>query len=212
MLPTTKQDRFRFWRSWTLFNSLGLFIGYIISFIISVFMAFKVFDLSKEEWGSPLEQTISFMVSGAIIGLCIGLTQWLLLRKRFKLSSFWVYSVAIGFIIAELIVGFVLWKLDINRGEHTFIEGKPVTHALILTFTGLIIGLIQLPMLKGYFSEVAYWIIASALAWGISILLTTIMHQSDMAVFITFVLGILLYGAITGATFIWLLRPKNIRS
>jgi len=212
MLPTTKQDRFRFWRNWTLFNSLGLFIGYIISFIIGAIMAFKVFDLSKEEWGSPLEQTISYMVSGAIIGLCIGLTQWLLLRKRFKLSSFWVYSVAIGFIIAELIIGFVLWKLNINRGEHTFIEGKPVTHALILTFTGLIIGLIQLPMLKRYFSEVAYWIIASALAWGISILLTAIMHQSDMAVLITFVLGILLYGAITGATFTWFLRPKEIRS
>ncbi len=206
----TKKEKNHFWSKWILFNALGLFIGYAISMFISVLMDFN--DHVEYEWSSPIYQTTKFIIVGTFIGLCVGFTQWLLLRKRFKVSLFWVFSVALGFIIAELIIGFALWKQDINRDTLTFIEsGKPAAYVLIKFFTGLIIGLIQLPMLREYFSKVYYWIFASSLAWGISALIPAIMPRSNYAFVITFILGFLLYGSITGAVLTWLQPSKEIK-
>ena len=211
MSVNTKKEKFRFWRNWTLLNALVIILLYPIGGIIILIIS-EAMGYSMDQWAPPLEQTIMLIVFGALIGFGIGITQWLLLRKVFNVSSFWLYSVAIGFIIIELIAGIILWKLDINRGELSFIEGNPLAHALILAITGLLIGLIQLPLLRRHYSGVVYWVIASTLAWGISVLLTTIGHQYDIAVLITFILGSLLYGAITGATLMWLMQKKEVES
>ena len=211
MSVTTKKEKVRFCRNWTLFNAGVIILLYPIGGIIILLIG-EAMGYSNDQWAPPLEQTIILIVFGALIGFGIGITQWLLLRKVFNVSSFWLYSVAIGFIIIELIAGIIFWKLDINRGELNFIEGNPLAHALILAITGLLIGLIQLPLLRRHYSGNAYWVIASSLAWGISVLLTAIHHQSDLAVLITFILGSLLYGAITGGTLMWILQLKEIKS
>jgi hypothetical protein len=162
-----------------------------------------------DEWGSPFEQTVVQIALGIVIGFSIGITQWRLLRKVFNVSSFWLYSVVIGFTILELIAGIILWKLDINRGELNFIEFNALAHALILAITGLIIGIIQMPILKKQYAGSVYWVIASTLAWGISILITAIDQDSELALLITFIIGAILYGAITGATLMWILKPKE---
>jgi len=122
-----------------------------------------------------------------------------------------LYSIAIGIIIAELIIGIILWKLNISRGEFSFWENNPLPHALIATIYGLLIGLIQLPLLRKHFFRSAFWIIASTLAWGVSILITAFRVTNDILLLITFILGILLYGAISGATLMWILKPKEIK-
>ena len=212
MSVSTKKEKVQLWWKWTLINALVLILSYIISVFVVLLINEIIFENTVDEWGSPFEQTVVQIALGIVIGFSIGITQWRLLRKVFNVSSFWLYSVAIGFIIIELIAGIILWKLDINRGELSFFEGNPLAHALILAITGLLIGLIQLPLLRRHYSGNAYWVIASSLAWGISVLLTAIHHQSDLAILITFILGSLLYGAITGATLMWILQPKEIKS
>ena len=210
MSVTTKKEKVRFFRNWTLLNAGVIILLYPIGGIIILIIS-GAMGYSNDQWAPPLEQTIMLIVFGALIGFGIGITQWLLLKRVFNVSSFWLYSVALGFIIFELIAGIILWKLDINRGELSFVEFNALAHTLILTITGLIIGIIQLPLLRKHYSGSVYWLIASALAWGISILITAIDQKSELALLITFIIGALLYGAITGATLLWILQPKEIK-
>jgi len=209
MSVNTNKEKVQFWWKWTLMNALALILGYVISIFVVLFINEIIFDNSVAEWGSPFEQTVLQIAQGIVIGFSIGITQCRLLRKVFNVSSFWLYSVVIGFIILEAIAGIILWKLDINRGEYNFIEFNALAHALILAMTGLIIGIIQMPLLKKHFAGAAYWVVASTLAWGISILITAIDQESELSLLITFIIGSILYGAITGATLLWILKPKE---
>lgn len=204
----SNKEKFRFWRNWTLLNAAFFVIGYIVVIFYSILLM-EAFDLPWDEWGSPLQQTMWKIGEGAILGFCIGIIQWRLLRRVFRVSLFWLYSVPVGIILAELMAGIVLLKLDINRGECAFWENYPLFHALITASYGLLIGLIQLPFLRKYFSGGAFWIIASTLAWGVSILITAIKVSNDIFLLVAFILGLLLYGAITGATFMWILQKRE---
>ena len=209
MSVSTKKEKVQFWWKWTLINALVLILSYIISVFVVLLINEIIFDNTVDEWGSPFEQTVVQIALGIVIGFSIGITQWRLLRKVFNVSSFCLYSVVIGFTILELIAGIILWKLDINRGELNFIEFNALAHALILAITGLIIGIIQMPFLKKNYAGNVYWVIASTVAWGISILITAIDQDFELTLLITFIIGAILYGAITGATLMWILKPKE---
>jgi len=211
MSVTTNPEKVQFWRKWALRNAIALVVGYIIAFSIAVAITI-IGDLNTSEWGPPFTQTCWKIGEGVIIGLSIGFIQLRLLRKIFNVSSFWLYSIVIGFIIVELIAGITCWRMEINRGDLSFLEGDPIGHTLMLTIAGLMIGIIQFPLLRKHFSRAAYWVLSSAVAWGISVLLTAIDTGSEIGLLLFFILGTLLYGAITGATLMWILVPKEIKN
>jgi hypothetical protein len=212
MPVTTKKEKIKFWRKWILANALVLILSYVISLLVMLLIAETIFGFSVDEWGSPFQQTVLSIAAGIVIGFSIGYTQWRLLKRIFNVSSIWLYSVALGFIIVELFAGIILWKMDINRGELNFIEFNAPAHALLLAITGLVVGIIQLPLLRKHFHGSVYWIIASTLAWGIGVFITAINQNSELALLITFITGTILYGVITGATLVWILQPREINS
>lgn len=75
-----------------------------------------------------------------------------------------------------------------------------------------IIGLFQLPLLRKHFSRSAFWIVASTLAWAVSIIITAPAQRSELALLLTFIIGALLYGSITGATLMWVLQKREAES
>jgi hypothetical protein len=168
--------------------------------------------LLKDEWGSPLLQTLWQIGNGILIGTSIGFIQWRLLRKIYSIPASWIYLVPAGIILSELIVGIFFWKMGINRGEFVFWENNPLPHTLIATIYGLVIGIIQYPIIRKHFYKGSYWIMANTLAWGISIFITAINITNDMFLLINFIIGILLFGAVTGATLLWILKPKDLHS
>jgi hypothetical protein len=97
--------------------------------------------------------------------------------------------------------------MGINKGEIKFFEyetpGDPPGESLIYAIIGLLTGLIQWPILRRYFSRSIFWVLASTLGWGICFMITMISVW-------TFLLGALLYGAITGATIVWVMRIKEV--
>lgn len=212
MPVTTKKEKIKFWRNWTLANALVLILSYIISLLVVILIAEIIFGFSVDEWGSPFQQSVLSIAAGIVIGFSIGLTQWRLLKRVFEVSSFWLYSVALGFIIIELIAGIILWKMDINRGELNFIENNAPGHALLLAITGLVVGIFQFPLLRKHYHGCVYWVMASTLAWGIGVLITAINQNSELALLITFITGTILYGVITGATLLWILQPREINT
>jgi hypothetical protein len=197
----TKQEKFRFWINWTLL-SLGIIpLSYLIS-LIAVLLVHGAFGFSMTDEGTKLSQTLMQIAGGAVLGLGAGICQKSLLRRLFKVSSSWIYTLITGFAISELIICIILWQLDLNRYQLRFIEGQPLPEAIFFACAGLVVGLFQWTILKKHFSRSGYWILASTIGWG-ACLLPTIINE------FAFIFGALLYGAITGAALIWLLQRRQ---
>jgi hypothetical protein len=135
--------------------------------------------------------------------LGVGILQRELLKKRFPVSFSWVLSLMIGFVVAESVAGIVLWKLEIYRGMINILNTDVhYPESLIFAFAGLIAGIIQFRLLKPYFKKRFYWILSSVLGWAALILST---YLSLVGI----ILGIALYGAITGFALYRIMESKN---
>lgn len=160
------------------------------------------FGFNQTQGGTYLSQTVMQVAGGAVIGLGTGIYQRSLLKKVFNLSLSWVYTLVAGFAVTEFIICIILWQLNLNRWELRFIEFKPLPEALFFACKGLMIGLLQWRILRKFFSGSIYWILASTLGWGISIIVTILSIWA-------FILGALLYGVITGTTLVWMMQKKE---
>ncbi len=203
MQTKSKQEKLQFWGYWTLL-SLVIPVSYIIS-LIAVLLVHGAFGFNQMEGGTHLSQTVMQIAGGAVLGLGTGLYQRSLLREVFNVSSSWIYALVIGFAFTELIVCIILWLMDLNRYELRFIENNPFPEALIFACAGLMIGLLQWKILRRYFHRSFFWVLASTLGWGTSIIITQISIWA-------FFLGALLYGAMTGATLMWIMQKKEEES
>ena len=207
---------FRFWIYWTLIIMPVIPVINLIS-LIPVLLIHDAFGFNMKEWGTPLSQTLMQMAAGIVIGLGTGCTQWLLLKRRIPLSPSWIYLASAGFAAGELIIGILFWQMGLNRAEQRFIEGNALMDSIIFAFLGLTIGLFQLPLLRRNFHRTLYWPLASMLGWCICILPFTLMEFSPAfqqnasfgGLLLLFCFGSLLYGAVTGATLCWLVKPRE---
>jgi len=198
----------KFLRNWILLNAAFIIIGYILMVLFGILMM-EITNISMSEWPSPLEQTIWQIGNAILFGSSIGFIQWRLLRKTYSIPSSWIYLVPAGMVLTELVAGILLWEMGINRGEFAFWENNPIPHAVIASIYGLIIGLFQFSIIRRHFFKGAFWILASTLAWGVSIILTAINVTNDIFLLITFVIGILVYGLMTGGVLMWILKPRK---
>lgn len=201
MTKEMNYNKLLLWINWTVLSLVVIPFSYIISLIV-VLLIHGAFGYNQMEGGTYLSQTVMQIGGGAVIGLGVGLYQRSLLKKVFRVSSFWIYTTVIGFAVTELIACIVLWQLELNRYELRFVESNPLPEVLIFSGIGLMIGLFQWNMIKKHFSRSFSWVLASTLGWGICVLAAVISIWS-------FFVGALLYGAITGATLIWILQKKT---
>lgn len=209
MSAQTKKEKINFLTNWTLLSFGIIPLSYLVSLIV-VLLVHGAFGFNQMEGGTYLSQTVMQMAGGAVIGLGTGIYQRLLLKKVFNVSSSWIYALIIGFAITELIVCVILWRLNLNRWELRFIESKPLPEALFFACSGLLTGFLQWIILRRYFSRSIYWIPASAIGWGICVLITYfagMVLKLGLSSF-TFILGALLYGLITGGTLMWILKKR----
>jgi hypothetical protein len=197
----TAKEKFRFWSNWTLVSTGIIPLSYLVS-LIALLLVHGAFGFNMMEEGTHLSQTLMQIAGGAVLGLGTGIYQFSMLKKLFPVSKSWVYMLIIGFAITELIICLILMQLHFIRYELRFIEGKPLPEALFFACAGLVVGILQWPILKRSFKRSGYWIVASTLGWGVCVLATAI---NDFA----FIAGALLYGAITGATFMWVMIRKQ---
>lgn len=187
---------------WTLLHVVVIIISYFPG-IILLMLIHGWFGFTMDEAGTYLSNTLMHTASGIVLAIATGILQKALLKKYFPVSSSWIMSLIIGFILAELIAGFILWKLEIYRGLiNIFNNSNHLPEASIFAFAGLISGILQTRLLKPYFRKRLYWILSSAFGWGLLILST---YLGLLAV----LLGPFLYGAITGIVLYGLLVSEN---
>jgi hypothetical protein len=126
------------WLLWTLTNVLGFSTGIGLSLIL--------FGIVGE--------TASFVAFGATVGLA----QWLVLRKYFQSSGWWILATALGGAVGlacvnaihRALVGISLYIVDGSLG---------------FAALGIVLGIAQWWFLRRQFSRAGWWVLASAAGW-----------------------------------------------
>ncbi|MBI5667749.1 MAG: hypothetical protein HZC41_07050 [Chloroflexi bacterium] len=135
-------------------------------------------------------------LNGALAAACIGLAQWLVLRRGYDFSGRWVLLTTVGGALGLLPAFFFIL---------TIIFGGLAVYATLVGLTfGAAMGGTQYLCLRQY-PRAEWWIIASGLGGGLGGLLsvTTIIGGLPLGL----LLGGIAYGWITGRTLRWLTQP-----
>lgn len=99
---------------------------------------------------SPLATLVGFVL-GAISGTLVGGAQWLVLRRRFAVPRRWIGLTALG--------------VGLAHASNDLVPYRPLDLAPFLALQGIVLGLVQLPALRGVFVRPGAWAAAVAVAW-----------------------------------------------
>lgn len=147
-------------------------LGEAIGFGGAMAVGRGVFSLVGEPGTGALAELFMLGLSataGLVEGACLGLAQWLVLRRSFPRLPLrhWVLFTAVGAALA--------WVIGMGAGTHAPALAPPaVVLVVIVMAAGLVLGALlgaaQALALRRHIGGVGPWIFASALGWMIGLL------------------------------------------
>ena len=173
-----REQLWRFWLWWVLASTVGWAVGGFGGWAV-------VGSLPRGIIG---DGTVVVVVGGFVLGAL----QWLVLRRQVARAGWWV----VASIAAMAVVGVLVVALD---------EGAVVAGG------GLVVGVLQWLVLRRQVALAGWWVPASAVGWVVGGFVSGIVGDATGVSWIAAagwaVLGVV-YGAITGAVLVWLLRHR----
>ena len=180
-----KQVGKKFLGQWILATSIGWPVGMFLAFLLS----YEVVNLFYHKETS--------LIIGLCLGAVVGFSQWNIINEYSKISAWWIWASAIGiglpFVVDVLLVELV--------GVESVLKNDILGRFITGVIGGLLIGLLQINVVKSLSKKGIWWIVISPLAWGISWLSTAIGAGVG-----DFIIGGVVLGAITGIAILWLLQ------
>jgi hypothetical protein len=176
-----------------LYEVGGVILGWIVANLLGV-AAIGALSLIPFLTSIP-----GMLVSSLIIGLPIGLAQWIALRRVAPISILWVLTISagllLGLVVSPILAG-VFWG---------FLDDESVL-SLTAAYTtiGLLVGMAQWLFLRGHFTKSLVWLLSSAVGLGLGtglVLVSNLIHQSGI---ISIILVVLVYAIATGLVISWL--------
>ena len=117
------------------------------------------------------------LASTLIIGLPIGLAQWLALRRVAPISILWVLTVSaglsLGLVAGPIVAG--IWGVSDDESV--------LTLTTVVTTIGLLVGMAQWLLLRGRLAKSLVWLLSSAVGLGLGtglVLSTNLINQSGV--------------------------------
>jgi hypothetical protein len=132
------------------------------------------------------------LVSSLIIGLPIGLAQWIALRRVAPVSILWVLTISAGLQLG-LVVGPIL------AGIWGLVDDESVL-SLTAAYTtiGFFVGLFQWLFLRGHFAKSLVWPLGSGCGLGLGTGLVLVSNLVDQSGVVSIILVDLVYATATG--------------
>jgi hypothetical protein len=184
-----------FWLGWVVASSVGILVGFIIGMVIGTLPDDKI------EW-------LIGLVAGIMLGIGVGVLQWLVLRRRASGVGWWVLaSAAAGYAFGTGFIG-ILESLT------ALSFGTLLRYTVVAALGGAVAGILQWLVLRGKVSRAGWWVLASTVGWGLcmavagaGLALLEYMNMSEGfgGLLLLPVTGVVL-GAVTGGALVWLLR------
>lgn len=181
------------WLGWTLATALGMLLGHL-----PLVPLVDVIDLG-----------IARIVAPLLGGLFVGFSQWLVLRGFFTRCSDWILAGGAGWAAAYAIGLFVVQNLT-----GSFLIGL-VAYLLF----GVIVGLLQWPILRREIPNIWAWILANVLGWTLGFFISQIVvgqlfgpdfYNQALVTAISSGTSGFVAGAVTGLALIWIVRQPEL--
>lgn len=186
-------------------NEAGLWIGWTLATTLGMLFGFLPFLLFVSSMDLLLVRILLPLWSGFLVGLF----QWLVLRRYLTYSVDWILNGGAGWALGYALGLFVIQAL--NQG--------PWSQLLGYILFGLIIAVIQWPVLRREMPNILPWIIANVVAWGLGAYISeailnlitsgTPPSQVLASTVISAVTG-LIAGGVTALALIWIVRKPEI--
>ncbi len=141
------------------------------------------------------------LASFLIIGLPIGFSQWIVLRRIAPISSLWILTISVTLPLALVVI-----NSPISGGIWGFLGGDESVLSLTAACTtiGLFVGLVQWLFLRDHFTKSLVWLLSSAVGLGLGtglVLASNLINQSGI---ISFIIVVLVYAIATGSVISWM--------
>jgi hypothetical protein len=168
-----------------------MFCGFTVGFFLTALIYLVL--------GAGLDLAFSFF--GIVLGIGVGVLQWLVLRRRVSGAGWWVLASAAG--------GYGI----IQAGFLGFSQSLE-SYGLLLRWTGVVAlggavtGTLQWLVLRGQVSRAGWWVLASTVGWGLvgAVLGAFPWGVGDTDALVALVVTAAVLGAVTGGALVWLLR------
>lgn len=165
------------WLEWVLASIVGFAIGGAV--------------------GSLVSPTFGFIVTGAVVGFF----QWMILRQ-YMVQAGWVALAGLSTLVVCFAFGGAIMGgvSGLVGGAFGLIAGGAAA-GLVMGTTG---GFFQSRFLGQHLSRISWWIVASALGWGIGEAVAVALGQGPGSI-----VGGAIAGVITGTTLVWLMSHSS---
>src|SRR5919108_90540 len=180
------------WLGWTLATAGGMLLGFLPSILLV-----NVLNLGLAQIAVPV-----------LAGTVIGFAQWFVLRRYLMAGSTWIWADGLSWAAGYVLGLFLIQVLP-----------STVFAAFIGYFLfGIIVALLQWPVLRREIPQVFTWMIASAVAWAVGYwasqavlsLFTDPLIEPAVGTTVIAVTSGLVAGAITGIALIWIVRKPEV--
>jgi hypothetical protein len=180
------------WLGWTLATAGGMLLGFLPTILLV-----DVLNLGLAQIAVPV-----------LAGTVIGFAQWLVLRRYVTASTQWDWTDGISW-AAGYILGLLLIQLLPSSVFAAFIG---------YFLFGVIVAMVQWPVLRREIPQVFTWMVASAVAWAVGYwvsqavlsLFTDPLIEPVVGTTVIAVTSGLVAGAITGLALIWIVRKPEV--
>lgn len=187
----------REWLLWTAAMGGGWLVGTSINYLFSTVLSMTELGTALNADPADIPQSTIMIFMGLslvmlmIVGLSVGVLQWLLLRRHLAGLQQWPIFTALGFAL----------------GAFAF-----------PAFMGVGAGLLQWLLLRRNLNKTGWWPVINAVAWPVGYMFGVSLGAAlGTAVGSSFLGGLLgaaftglIIGAITGAVLLWLLRENRV--
>ena len=185
-------------------NELGLWLGWTLATAIGMLVGFLPTILLVDLLSLGLAQIAVPVLAGTVIGFA----QWLVLRRYVTASTQWDWTDGISW-AAGYILGLLLIQLLPSTVFAAFIG---------YFLFGVVVALVQWPVLRREIPQVFTWVVASAVAWAIGYwasqavlsIFTDPLIDPVVGTTVIAVTSGLVAGAITGVALIWIVRKPEV--
>jgi hypothetical protein len=180
------------WLGWTFATAGGMLLGFLPTILLV-----NLLNLGLAQIAVPV-----------LAGTAIGFAQWLVLRRYVTASTRWDWTDGISW-AAGYILGLLLIQL---------LPSSVFTAFIGYFLFGVIVALVQWPVLRREIPQVFTWLVASAVAWAVGYwvsqavlsLFTDALIDPVVGTTVIAVTSGLVAGAITGLALIWIVRKPEV--
>ncbi|NJK78970.1 MAG: hypothetical protein HC914_03295 [Chloroflexaceae bacterium] len=211
-----------FLTGWTVATMIGLVLGWVAATMLLIGWANGgITESLSAAIGRYAAAMASYALSGALLGVLVGVGQWFMLRRRLHEAGWWSVASTFGGAVGGAAT--IAVNLQLPPLQQT-LEQMFVPALLTALIGGVAGGLAQWVVLRRQVDGAAAWVGINTAAWVLSValflgsllLFNLVLGSTSLpvvGVVVPLLFGVLFFlllpAAITGYGLLWLTRPRT---